>query len=163
MKRISKYLFAAILIIIAASSCEQLPIESVNNKEEEKEKITGPQIITLDSIKGDWLSVQVSGKVNGLEAVALDFECGIEYSTDPSFSKDSTWRVKADVNYSENSYTVNISPVESGRNYYYRAYYINQLLIYFGVTKEFSFAWDNISLIGNWKANDGSYCVFNDD
>ena len=103
--------------------------------------------------------VTISGQVKGLDAVALDFECGIEYSTDPGFSKDSTFRAKADVNYSDREYSIKLYDLESGRKYYYRAYYINQLLISYGKTKEFSFNWGTT----NWHASDGYYYTFNDD
>lgn len=155
MKRIIPFLITALLFIGLTNSCDELPIDSENE--------SGPQVKTLEAVQGQFFVVTVTGKVNGLEAVALDFECGVEYSTDPSFSKDSTIRVKANVNYSDNEYTVILSPLESGRKYYYRAYYVNQLLIYYGEVKDFTFTWSTASLIGYWKGTDDYFYTFNDD
>lgn len=150
MKRILFYAIAFIPFII---SCEK-----------EKEEDNGPQAITLDVLQGEFNKATVSGQITGLEGVALDFECGIEYSTSASFAKDSTWQVKAEKNYSEDVYTVTLSNLQSQCIYYYRAYFINQLLKYYGGTKHFSFFWKSYEelLIGSWTANNWNY-IFNED
>ena len=106
------------------------------------EKDNGPKVETLSAEKGRLLAVSLTGRVSGLEGVALDFECGIEYSTDASFAEDKTTRQKADKKYSEDPYTVTITNVTSGQKYYYRAYYISQLMIYYGSVKDFTFTWE---------------------
>ena len=113
--------------------------------EEEKTEAKSPIIKTLSAEseeKGVTYIVSLTGCISGLEAIALDFECGIEYSTDASFSKDKTTRLRANNEYSEDPYTVNIiNGVTSGQKYYYRAYYINQLMLYYGGVKDFTFTW----------------------
>lgn len=116
-------------------SCDEQSIDDGNEK-------NGPIVETLQADSSAMLVVTAYGKISGLKAVANDYECGIEYSTQSSFDKDSTWRVKADVNYSEETYSVILSSIESARKYYYRAYCVNNLMSYYGETKEFSFTWD---------------------
>lgn len=108
----------------------------------EKPDVMGPKIETLSAEKGTLIVVLLSGRVSGLEGVALDFECGIEYSTDASFCDDKTTRQRADKKYSEDPFTVTITDVYPGQKYYYRAYYINQLMIYYGEVKDFTFMWE---------------------
>ena len=134
-------------------------------EKEEEEDSSAPHITTLSSEQGDYNKVYASGQISNLNPVALDFECGIEYSTNASFDKDSTWQVKAPKNYSEETYTVELYPIESERTYYYRAYCINQMLIYYGETKQLSFYWEHMKdelLIGTWDATDGYRYVLNE-
>ena len=134
MKRLIPHLLSTFIIIGLYSSCD--------GSQKDIEGISGPQVNTLDAIQGPLRVVTISGQVKGLDAVANDYECGIEYSTRSSFAKDSTWRVKANVNYSEETYSVILSSIESARKYYYRAYCVNNLMSYYGETKDFSFTWD---------------------
>lgn len=136
-------LLLLLLFLFSISSCDQLEFEGEDDKQEVQE---GPSSVTLDAYRYDFYAVKLSGKVSGLKAVALDFECGIEYSTNTSFSKDSTWRINANVNYSGEAYSVNVAPLESGQKYYYRAYFINQLYIYYGEVKDFTYQWDTPSV-----------------
>lgn len=110
-------------------------------------------------MQGEDFTVTVTGQITGLKSVALDFECGIEYSTTASFEKDKTFQIKADNNYTEGIYTVTLFNLISQCNYYYRAYYINQLVKYYGETKQFSFFWEMNEdfLIGSWTANTWNY------
>lgn len=110
--------------------------------EKENGETKGPKIETLSAEKGSLCVATLTGRISGLEGVALDFECGIEYSNDASFAEDKTIRQKADKKYSEDAYTVTITNVSSGQKYYYRAYYISQLMIYYGTVKDFTFTWD---------------------
>ena len=129
MKRIISLLYISALF---------LGIVSCDN-EDKKEVVTGPQVTTLEAVQGSILMATLSGRVSGVESVALDFQCGIECSTDESFSQDKTTRVKSPSKYSEEPYSIAIA-VQPGKKYYYRAYYINQLLIYYGEIKTFSFS-----------------------
>lgn len=144
-------MLSAFLLIGLNTSCDELPVEL--------EEESGSQVNTLNAVQELFKVVTISGQIKGLDAVALDFECGIEYSTDPGFSKDSTFRAKADVNYSDREYSIKLYDLESSRKYYYRAYYINQSLISYGKTKEFAFNWGTTY----WQASDGFYYTFNDD
>ena len=110
--------------------------------DKENHETKDPKIETLSAEKGGFCVVSLTGCVSGLEGVALDFECGIEYSIDPSFAEDKTTRQRADKKYSEDAYTITITNVVSGQRYYYRAYYISQLMIYYGEVKDFIFTWD---------------------
>lgn len=107
----------------------------------EKENTEGSKIETLSAEKGSLCVVTLNGCVRGLESVALDFECGIEYSTDASFVEGKVRRI-AGKKYSEDPYSVILTNIISGQKYYYRAYYINQLMSYYGEVKDFSFTWD---------------------
>ena len=108
----------------------------------EKENHTkGPKIETLSANNEGLCIVSLTGRVSGLEGVASDFEWGIEYSTEASFPEDKTTRLKTDKKYSELPYSVIVTNVTSGQKYYYRAYYINQLIISCGEVKDFTFSW----------------------
>ena len=153
MKRIIDFIFIATLITFL-SSCD---------KSDDKGKES--KILTLDAVQGEKCTVIASGQVANLDIVALDFECGIEYSTNTSFKKDSTWQVSAEKNYSEDVYSVTLPQLRSEQKYYYRAYYINQLLISYGETKQFTFYWQILSeddLIGLWIADNWSYEFYDD-
>ncbi len=153
MKR--KNLFLLIMTLsLAITACEN----------DNKENARIHNVTTINVEQGVYCSAYASGQISGFNPIALDFECGIEYSTKKSFDKDSTWQVKVKTNYSEVPYTVGLYPIESERTYYYRAYCINQLLIYYGETKQFSFYWESRDdyLIGTWDATDGCTYVFND-
>lgn len=127
MKRIiSAFTFIAILILFF--SCE--------------EQDKGPQIKTLSAEQGPYLVATLSGRVSGLDGIALDFECGIEYSTDEIFSENATTRQKVEKKYSEDAFSITITNIRPGVKYYYRAYYISQQLIYYGEVKSFTFNWD---------------------
>jgi hypothetical protein len=127
-----------LLIPIIISSLFILPgCEKENNETKTK----GPKVETLSAEKGSLCVISLTGRISGLESVALDFECGFEYSTDAYFTKENTTRQKADKKYSEYPYSVSITNAVSGVKYYYRAYYINQLMIYYGAVKDFNFTW----------------------
>lgn len=106
------------------------------------EKDNGPKVETLSAEKGGLFVATLTGRVSGLENVALDFECGIEYSTETSFAEENTIRQSAYKKYSEDPYTVTITGINLGQKYYYRAYYFSQLMIYYGGVKDFTFTWD---------------------
>lgn len=128
-----------------------------------KNKAKDAQITTLDVKRGDYYNATVSGQISGLENVAIDFECGIEFSFNESFDEENTFRFITDKKYTEGIYTVNAFPLESKHTYYYRAYYINQLLIYYGDIKQFSFEWDKPMLTGTWAASDGNNYTIKED
>lgn len=102
---------------------------------------SGPKLVTLSAEKGPFMVAFLYGRVNGLTVDTIDFERGIEYSTDESFSVGYTFRQKVDNIYSEDPYKISISEVQPGKKYYYRAYYINQQLFYHGLVKSFAFEW----------------------
>ena len=132
MKRIIGCLSLAVLISVFYS-CQ---------KEDEGKKV--PKVLTLDAMQSEYIGkASVLGQVSGFEAVALDFECGIEYSTGKSFPESTTIRIKADKKYSEDVYTIELTGLNSEQTYYYRAYCINQSLIYYGESKSFSFEWED--------------------
>ena len=131
MKRIVFLATIAVATLFYFSGCEK-----------ENNETKGPKVETLSAEKVSLCVVSLTGRISGLEDVALDFECGIEYSTDASFAEDKTTRQKADKKYSEDPYTVTVTNVTSGQKYYYRAYYISQLMIYYGTVKDFTVTWD---------------------
>ena len=126
MKRIIP-IITTIAIVICLCSCE-------------KEQDKGPQVKTLSAEQGKYFEASLFGQVKGLENVALDYECGIEYSTAEDFRYYN--RVKFSRIYTENEYHVTATDIRPGEKYYYRAYYINQLLVNYGDVKNFSFFWE---------------------
>lgn len=123
--------FALIVLGFGLVSCDQ-------EKELEQEQVKGPQVVTLSAANGAYYSVVLSGKVSGLEQVALDYQTGFEYSTSDFFSKKSTVCVFASNEYSEIPFAVTLTDIIPGQKYYYRAFYINQMLIYYGDVKSFT-------------------------
>ena len=130
MKSIIRLLPVAAILFICMMSCD-----------EEDEKHSGPKIVTLSADKGTFMVASLSGRVSGLDAVALDFKCGIEYSTDETFSDASSVRQIVDKKYSEDIFSITVSGIQPGKKYYFRAYYINQLQVYYGEVKTFTFEW----------------------
>ena len=131
MKRLPLLTIIVVVSLLFLYGCEK---EYNDNK--------GPKIETLSAEKGPLFVVSLAGRVSGLEGVALDFECGIEYSSDASFTEVKTVRQKVDKKYSEDPFTVTITRVNPEQKYYYRAYYISQSMIYYGEVKDFTFIWD---------------------
>ena len=120
--------FALIVLGFCLVSCEE---------EKELEQVKGPQVVTLSAANGANYSVVLSGKVSGLEQVALDYQTGFEYSASEFFSKKSTACVFASNEYSEIPFAVTLTDIIPGQKYYYRAFYINQMLIYYGEVSTF--------------------------
>ena len=112
-----------------------LGIASCDKDQQGSEK--GAQAVTLSAENGDYYTVVMSGRISGLEQVALDYQCGIEYSSDQGFGQDNTIRFKASNSYSEDVFTVTVADIIPGQKYFYRAYYINQMFIYYGEVKDF--------------------------
>lgn len=129
MKRLFHYITLAVMII---------GITSCDNDSKEDNKVKKPEVTTISAEQKSLFTVSLSGQVKGLEGVASDYECGIEYSTDEIFSNARTKKIKASVGYTENVFTVNSTIIYPNQQYYYRAYYINQQLTYYGDVKTFS-------------------------
>ena len=138
MKRIISYLL--LLLSFCLVSCNDKPVDIDDNNGEKT--VSGPKINTLSAEPGPLYVAMLSGSIGGLEGIALDFECGVECSSDENFSKEKTVRKAAYDSYSENPYKVAVADIRPGVKYYYRAYYINQLMIYYGEVKDFTFTWN---------------------
>lgn len=136
MRKIFALIPVFVFAVLGTLSCDD---EKESLKEDAQAK--GPQVVTLDAEKITFCVASLSGRVSGLEGVALDFECGIEYSTDKDFSNKYTIRQKVDKRYTEDSYSITVLGIQPGKEYYYRAYYISQQLIYYGEVKTFTFEW----------------------
>ena len=120
-------IIAVIALIVGFVSCERTEL-----------MVKTPVITTLSSEYGAYYTVTLSGKMSGLDAVALDFQCGFEYSTDDAFSKENTRTTVAARDYSEDTFSSTLEDIIPGQKYFYRAYYINQMYIYYGDVKEFA-------------------------
>ena len=125
MKRIIS-IIAVTALIVGFVSCERTEL-----------MVKTPQITTLSVEYGEYYTVTLSGKMSGLDAVAIDFQCGFEYSTDDTFSKENTFRTIATRDYSEEPFSATLEDITPGQLYYFRAYYINQQFIYYGEVKDF--------------------------
>lgn len=133
MRRIST-LLPVVLVILSVLSCDK-------DSMKEDVQVVGPQVVTLEAEKGPMKVAELFGRVSGLDSVSLDFECGIEYSSDRYFSDNNSTRQKVDKNYSESSYSIIVSGIQNAKVYYYRAYYVNQQHINYGEVKSFNFEW----------------------
>lgn len=129
----------------------------------DKDNTNKGTVTTLEAVQDSLFTVKLSGKISGLNDVALDFEYGIECSFNEEFDEDNSYRFLAGKKYTEDVYSVNAFPIESNRIYYYRAYYINQVHIYYGDIKQFSFKWDKQMLTGTWSASDACNYTINED
>ena len=130
-------IFAIIALIVGFVSCERSEL-----------LVKTPVITTLSSEYGAYYTVTLSGKMNGLDAVAIDFQCGFEYSTDDAFSKENTCTTVATRDYSENPFSATLEDIIPGQKYFYRAYYINQMYAYYGEVKEFATKeWDGPQVV----------------
>lgn len=140
MRRIFALLPVLALAVLGTLSCDK-------EKEDKRENgiVSGPQIVTLSADKGPFRVVILSGCVIGLEDVALDFKCGIDFSTDSIFSRDYATRKVVDTKFSEDSnhsYSYSITLyIQPGKKYFYRAFYFNQKVMYYGEVKTFTFEW----------------------
>jgi hypothetical protein len=143
MRRIFALLPLVALAILGTLSCDDEKEEAIEETKEEskEEKAIGPQIVTLDAEKGTLFVVSLYGRVSGLEGDALYYECGIEYSTDESFNPDYSYRKNFEKKNTDDSYSITISGIQPSKKYYYRTYFINQSLIYYGEVKSFTFEW----------------------
>lgn len=126
--------FALIAFGFGLVSCDK--DKELEQVEQETEK--GPRVVTLSIADGAYYTVVLSGQVSGLEQVALDYQCGFEYSADKSFSDENTVRKSVTKKYSEDTFSLTVSDITPGQKYYYRAYYINQMFIYYGEVKSFA-------------------------
>lgn len=120
-------LLAVAAIIVGSVSCERAEL---------KQKT--PEITTLSAENGPYFSVTLSGSISGLEAVALDFQCGFEYCSDAGFGSVQKFKQVATTSYSEEPFSVTLQDLIPGQKYYYRAYYINQMYAYYGEVKNFT-------------------------
>ena len=114
-----------------------LGIVSCDNDKDQQGSEKGAQAVTLSAANGEFYTVVLNGQISGLEHVALDYQCGFEYSTDESFSEECTVRKGVSGKYSETLFSTIVSDITPGQKYYYRAYYINQQFIYYGKVKTF--------------------------
>ena len=103
------------LIVLGLISCEKEQVQGEQNNGK------GAQTVTLSAENGEYYTVNLSGQISGLEQVALDYQCGIEYSSDQSFTQGKTVRSKASNSYSDDVFTVTVSDIVPGQKYYYKA------------------------------------------
>ena len=147
MKRIS-FLSVVSVLLLLFSGCEKVNVETEKEKSETKESETNTgsnsesEVVTGSAEKKSLFFVSLTGGVSGLDSIAQDFEYGIEYSTDTLFAENKTMRQKVYGSYSEDPFTVMVTNAESGQKYFYRAYYINDTIKYYGDVKDFTYTWD---------------------
>ena len=106
-------------MIFPVSSVDSILFKPVN-----EDSIKGPKITTLKAEYEQYYVVTLFGSISGLEAAALDFQCGFEYSTDDAFSKENTRTTVAARDYSEDTFSSTLEDIIPGQKYFYRAYYI---------------------------------------
>ena len=150
MRRTISFLPFIALVVLSTLSCDNKNVIEKEDGTKDTEQVEGPQVITYDAEKGSLLVVTFSGGISGLEDMGYNFEFGIEYSTEELFNDNNATRIKANKNYWEDSFSVDVSGICSGATYYYRAYYIIKQQVYFGEIKSFTFEWTSpeVSTLG---------------
>lgn len=143
MRRLYALLPVISLAVLGMLSCDdEKEITNEDTKEEAiEEKPSVLQTETLDSVKGTFFVASLSGRAISLDSVVVDYEYGIEYSSDQAFADSCTVSIKAENKDTTGTYLVTILGVEPGAEYYYRAYAVYDDEAYYGEVKTFTFEW----------------------
>ena len=78
MKRVIDYISVIIALLLIILSCD--------NSDDEKQKESSIQAVTLSADKGPYLFATLSGQISGLKDIDGYFEYGMAFSTDSTLS-----------------------------------------------------------------------------
>lgn len=135
-------------ILSAFAFISFLSILSCCKKDEIKQGTTeyvlpkDPKVETLSSVKGSFPFVTLSGRVSGVEEKGSDYSYGIQYATDWYFTAKATTKVRLGRDYSEDPFSITVTDLIPGQEYFYRTYCINNRKVFNGPLKSFQYAWD---------------------
>jgi len=105
---------------------------------EDKEELVGTGVKTLDAKDVTGSKALLCGLINAPDPVAMDFEFGFEISTDPGFTTESTSKVRPQYYNENHEFSYQLEHLMPATTYYYRAYMINQMMLYHGQVKSFT-------------------------
>lgn len=106
-----------------------------------------PKLETLSSVKGSFPFVTLSGRVSGLEETGPDYAYGIQYSTDWYFSSKTSNKIRVGRDYSEDPFSVTLTDLIPGQEYFYRTFCVNNRKVYNAPLKSFRYTWDNPEVV----------------
>ena len=127
MKSIFKSLVLSFIMLLAFSGCK-----------EDKDELVGTGVKTLDAKDVTGSGALLCGLINAPDPVAMDFEFGFEISTDPGFTTESTSKVRSQYYNENHEFSYQLEHLMHASTYYYRAYMINQMMLYHGQVKTFT-------------------------
>lgn len=102
------------------------------------DKFIGLGVQTLGAQNVTETKAMLFGILNAPNPVAIDFEYGFEISMDSAFPNESTTRFKSEYYDDHNEFSCQLQNLRHDTVYYYRAYMINQMLLYLGDSKSFT-------------------------
>ncbi|MBQ9201812.1 MAG: Ig-like domain-containing protein [Bacteroidales bacterium] len=127
MKTLLRFLFVASSILLFFSSCKG-----------DKEELVGTGVKTLDAKDVTESKALLCGLINAPDPVALDFEFGFEISMEPVFTTESTSKVQPKYYNENHEFSYQLENLMHASTYHYRAYMINQMMLYHGEVKSFT-------------------------
>ena len=127
MKTIFKSLVLPFIMVLAFAGCK-----------EDKEGLVGKGVKTLDAKDVTVSKALLCGLINAPDLVAMDFKFGFEISTDPGFTTESTSKVRSQYYNENHEFSCQLEHLMHASTYYYRAYMINQMMLYHGQVKTFT-------------------------
>ena len=127
MKTLLRFLFVASAMLLAFSGCK-----------EDKDELVGTGVKTLDAKDVTGSKALLCGLINAPDPVAMDFEFGFEISMNPDFTTESTSKVRPQYYNENHEFGYQLKNLMPATTYYYRAYMINQMMLYHGEVKSFT-------------------------
>lgn len=140
MKRIELLSAVAFITFLPFLSCGKK--DKIKGDVDEYVMPKDPKLETLSSAKGEFPFVTLSGRVIEVEDVASDFSYGIQYSTDWYFYAKQSVKVRVGKTYTQEPFSITVSDLIPGQEYFYRTYCVNNKKVYNGPIKSFKYSWD---------------------
>lgn len=140
MKRIELLSAFALVLFLPFLSCDKKG--KIKAEVDEYVMPKDPRMETLSAVKGDFPFVTMTGRVIEVEDIASDYSYGIQYSSDWYFSAKTTVKQRVGRDYTEEPFSITVTDLIPGQEYFYRTYCINNKKVYNGPLKSFKFSWD---------------------
>ena len=140
MKRIELLTAIAFIAFLPFHSCDKKG--AVKHDVDEYVVPKDPKLETLSSQKGEFPFVTMSGRVSEVEDVGQDFSYGIQYSTDWYFYAKESVKLRIGRTYTDQPFSITVSDLIPGQEYFYRTYCVNNKKVYNGPLKSFKYSWD---------------------
>lgn len=136
MKRVIDYISVIIALLLIILSCD--------NSDDEKQKESSIQAVTLSADKGPYLFATLSGQISGLKDIDGNFEYGMAFSTDSTLSVFGFLppnKKKLDMSCSEDTFSTTVFGIHPGEEYYYRVCCFYKGKAIYSDIKSFTFEW----------------------
>lgn len=140
MKRIELLTAIAFIAFLPFLSCDKKG--AVKQEVDEYVMPKDPKLETLSSQKGEFPFVTMSGRVVEVEDIGSDFSYGIQYSTDWYFYAKESVKLRIGRTFTDQPFSVTVSDLIPGQEYFYRTYCVNNKKVYNGPLKSFKYSWD---------------------